>query len=260
MKRNYTAIHYIQNQLKGFNPKFIDCVTRCFNLIEQHQEPDGCLSNSIALYICAKEYGYNPVLCYGLCELDGIEFYHSWIEIDGIVIDLSIYGNVNYSPFAMWENNLEVPYIGTYQDSAVQYGKFKFDDDWSYSLIAQVEGWSFEKYMNGLPQNAMWKVVCKILDRTTTPNLVEHLKTHIKGRVIERIPQKTKEELELEKIPQMTKAELEQNLQLSAEIKRDCPEGQDVVCVTLPWLDEANDVIEVYIIRNKDGDIEFSFD
>ena len=247
MKRNYTAIHYIQNQLKGFNPKFIDCVTRCFNLIEQYQEPDGCLSNSILLFICAKEYGYDPVLCYGLCELDGIAFYHAWLEIDGIVIDLSIYGNVNYSPFSLWENNLDVPYIGTYQDSVVQYGKFKFDDDWSYSMIAQMEGWSFEKYMNGLPRNAMWKGVCKILDRTPTNNLVEHLKTHIKDQMIERGSR-------------MTNAELERNLQLSAEIKRDCPEGQDVVCVTLPWLDEANDVIEVYIIRDRDGGIRFSLD
>ena len=64
----------------------------------------------------------------------------------------------------------------------------------------------------------------------------------------------------IERDPQMTNAELERNLQLSAEIKRDCPEGQDVVCVTLPWLDEANDVIEVYIIRDRDGGIRFSLD
>ena len=90
MSRNYTAIHYIQEQLKGFNPKFVDCVVRCFNLIEQNQEPNGCLSNSIALFICAKEYGYEPLLCYGLCKFDGKEFYHAWIEIDNTVIDMAI--------------------------------------------------------------------------------------------------------------------------------------------------------------------------
>lgn len=35
MSRNYTAIHYIQEQLKGFDPKFVDCVVRCFNLIRK---------------------------------------------------------------------------------------------------------------------------------------------------------------------------------------------------------------------------------
>ena len=32
MSRNYTAIHYIQEQLKGFNPKFVDCVVRCHKI------------------------------------------------------------------------------------------------------------------------------------------------------------------------------------------------------------------------------------
>ncbi|CUQ07512.1 Uncharacterised protein [Anaerostipes hadrus] len=82
---------YIQNQLKKFDPRFTKCVVRCFDLIKQFQESDGCLSNSVALYICAKEYGYDPILCYGLCEFDGKEFYHAWLEINDIVIDVSIY-------------------------------------------------------------------------------------------------------------------------------------------------------------------------
>ena len=61
MRRNYTAIHYIQEQLKEFDPKFVDCVIRCFSLIEQNQEPDGCLSDSVALFICAKEYGIQVI-------------------------------------------------------------------------------------------------------------------------------------------------------------------------------------------------------
>ena len=186
MSRNYTAIHYIQEQLKGFDPKFVDCVVRCFSLIEQSQEPDGCLSDSIALFICAKEYGYQPSLCYGLCRLEGVKFYHAWIEIDGIIIDMAIYGNVNYSPFSVWEYKLDTPYIGSYQDSVVQYGKFRFDDDWPRSMIAQAEGWSFEKYMNGLPQNAMWILVCMFLGKMPTKLLIAHLKTLVKNEVIER--------------------------------------------------------------------------
>lgn len=59
-----------------------------------------------------------------------------------------------------------------------------------------------------------------------------------------------------------TREELEEKMKPIASKfnKNDCPNGQDIVHVLLPWLDEANDCIEVYIIRNKDGKIEFSFD
>lgn len=186
MSRNYSVIHYIQNQLKGFNPKFVDCVVRCFNTVDQIHEPDGCLSNSVALFICAKEYGYNPVLCYGLCELAGNKFYHVWLEINGIIIDISIYGNVNFNPYFIWNITLDKPYIGSYEDSIVRYGKFEFDEDWSDSMISKAEGWSFEKYMNRCPYDAMWKRVCKFLDKSFIPNVIKYLKILIENETIER--------------------------------------------------------------------------
>lgn len=48
MSRNYPAIHYIQNQMKEFAAGFVDCVVRCFNIMDKNQEPDDCLSNSVA--------------------------------------------------------------------------------------------------------------------------------------------------------------------------------------------------------------------
>lgn len=178
---------YIQNQLKNFDPRFTKCVVKCFDLIVQFQESDGCLSNSVALYICAKEYGYDPVLCYGLCEFDGKEFYHAWLEINDTVIDVSIYGNINFSPYSLWNTKLNTPYIGNYKDSFVKYGRSVFDEDWECSMISKIEGWSFEQYMDALPDNAMWQIACKFLNRTPTLNLIKHLRTHIKNKKIERI-------------------------------------------------------------------------
>lgn len=59
-----------------------------------------------------------------------------------------------------------------------------------------------------------------------------------------------------------TKQELEEQLQPIASkfSKDDCPKGQDIVHVVLPWLDDANDCIDVYIVRHEDGKIEMSFD
>lgn len=186
MSRNYTAIHYIQNQLKGFNPKFVNCIIRCFDSIEKSQEPDGCLSNSVALFVCAKEFGYDPVLCYGLCKFEGKSFYHAWLELNEIVIDMAIYGNVNFSPLSLWDRKLDTPYIGTYEESNIHYGKFEFDEDWKYSMISAVEGMAFEQYMDGSPQQSMWRITCGFLDKTPTANLVNHLRTHVKNNKFER--------------------------------------------------------------------------
>lgn len=174
MSRNYTAIHYIQDKLKDFNPKFVECVVRQFNMIDINKESDGCLSNSVVLYICAKEYGYNPKLCYGLCSYKNKDFYHAWLEINNIIIDLSFYGNVNFSLYSMW-TKVDVPYIGSYKNSDVHYGKFEFDDDWKSSLISAVEGWSFIKYMDGMPQNAMWKILCKCKEFDSLQNFTNKI-------------------------------------------------------------------------------------
>lgn len=182
--KNYAAIHYIQEQLRDFNPKFVNCVVRCFNYMDNNRIPDGCLSNTVVLYVCAKEYGYRPELCYGLCSLFGIQFYHAWLEMDGTVIDLAIYGNVNFSPFSLWDFVLDTPYIGSYVDSVVEYGKFVFDEDWKISQISKMEGMSLEQYVNNAPENCVWKQIFSTMDKTPTRNLKEHLTSFIRGKTI----------------------------------------------------------------------------
>lgn len=68
------------------------------------------------------------------------------------------------------------------------------------------------------------------------------------------------EETTKEKI--YTKEELESTLEPSVQKlpKKACPPGQDIVQVTLPWLDEANDCIEVYIVREENGKIRLEYD
>lgn len=178
MSRNYKAIHYIQEQLKDFNPDFINCVIRCFNYIEQNKEPDGCLSNSAILYICAKKYGYDPLICYGLCSIDGKEFYHAWLEINDTIIDLSIYGNINFSPYFIWDEKIETPFIGEYNNDKISYGKFIFDEDWTYAAISQIQGKTLIQYMDKPANNSMWRLVCNCMDKTFTTDLLEELRTY----------------------------------------------------------------------------------
>lgn len=66
----------------------------------------------------------------------------------------------------------------------------------------------------------------------------------------------------MDKRNNLTRKKLEEGLEPSVcRMDKDlCEEGQDVIVVTLPWLDDANDCIEVYIVRKENGEIEFSFD
>lgn len=190
--KNYVAISYIQEQLNKFNPEFVNCVIRSFEYIEETKAPDMCLSNSVALYICAKKYGYHPKLCYGLCEFDGYEFYHAWIEIDQTIIDIAIYGNVNYHFLfrVISGATLNVPYIGTYDNKYFRYKKFVFDDVWKYSELSQMEGLTFEKYIensgNSLIENYMWQLICCFLDVDLSEETIEKLKPYIKNEKIQR--------------------------------------------------------------------------
>lgn len=190
MYRNQTAVNYIRQQMKGFKPEFVKCVIRCFEFIDSTHQPNGCLGNSVALYICAKEFGYRPKLCYGLCRVEWVSFYHAWLEINGTIIDPSIYGNINFNPKVRQscQAMLNTPYIGTYKTSVINYGRFEFDESWKSAQISQAEGMSFEQYMDKDPNNGMWLVTCKFLNKLPVRKTIKHLRTLIKNVVI--LPEK----------------------------------------------------------------------
>lgn len=186
MARNYNAIHYMQNKLSGFDQHFVNAVVRAFNILNDTQSSNECMSMSACLYVIAKKYGYSPELCYGLCKYEGYDFYHAWIEINNTIIDLAIYGNINFSPYSLWDNKLDTPLIGSYEELPVHYGKYQFDEDWLTSNISIVTGKTLEQYMDGLPQNAMWKMVCKILDITPSKTIVNELRLYSKDMLFDK--------------------------------------------------------------------------
>lgn len=186
MGRNYEAIHYIREQLKGFDSKFVECAVRCFNFDNDSQSGDNCLVDTVSLYVCAKKFGYKPQLCYGLCKLGEREFYHAWLEINDTIIDVAIYGNVHHSPFfPEWKTKVKTPYIGKYKDSFLYYGKYEFDEHWKYCSISKAEGQSIIDYIKFAPGNGMWKLICNILDITPTKQAAEQLSSYIQDEYIQ---------------------------------------------------------------------------
>lgn len=183
MAKDYNAIHYIQNQAKKYNDdKLSDLLIRGFNLIYNSQEPDGCASNTVALYVCLKNMGYSPQICYGICTTEsGFEFYHMWLELDDKIIDLAIYGNAKFSVLSG-----ELAYIittpvvlETYDESKVHYGKFVFDDDWKHAAISVVENMTLKEYINSAPNNGMKKLICRYMDVSPTIENINKLLDNI---------------------------------------------------------------------------------
>ncbi|GFI28320.1 hypothetical protein IMSAGC012_03452 [Lachnospiraceae bacterium] len=184
MAKDYHAIHYIQNQAKKYHvdDKLSDLLIRGFNLIYNIKEADGCASNSVALYICLKNMGYNPQVCYGLCTAEnGFCFYHMWIELEGKVIDLAIYGNAKFSFLGKeLADVIETPIVlETYDETKINYGKFLFDDDWKYAGISAVENMTLKEYIINAPNNCMKKLICRYMDESPTTENINKLLDNI---------------------------------------------------------------------------------
>lgn len=158
--------------------KLADLLIRGFNLIYNNQEADGCAANTIALYVCLKNMGYNPQIYYGLCTAEkDFCFYHMWLELDGKIIDLAIYGNAKFS-FLSDElaDIITTPIVlETYDESKVHYGKFVLDDDWKYAGISAIENMSLKEYINNAPNNGMKKLICRYMDVSPTMENINKL-------------------------------------------------------------------------------------
>jgi hypothetical protein len=96
MIKDYVARKYIVERASEYGDAKLTCVlVKIFDMICDNQEDDGCLSDSVALLVVIRSLGYDVKLCYGLCTSPGgLDFYHAWLEMDGRILDMAIYGNV----------------------------------------------------------------------------------------------------------------------------------------------------------------------
>ena len=142
---------------------------------QQQEKFNGCFSTSVALHVILRSFGYDPKLCYGLCvSPSGKGMYHAWLELDGKVLDLAIYGNSHFSPY--WIDEPLGPVVfEDYSDTMMHYGNHEFDEDWNGSMISKaVEMGSIAKYITNAPHvnhpsgNGIWKMIFTILDETYT--------------------------------------------------------------------------------------------
>ncbi|WP_046058657.1 lasso peptide biosynthesis protein [Clostridium sp. IBUN13A] len=121
-----------------------------------------CHATSSVLFVALSELGYNPILCIGEVRYKEILFDHSWIELDGKIIDLAL-------SMALKDVDVSAPIVldkdlSTLQKYEGQYGVTDGNGlDFEANSIMKN---SFLDYMNGFPglKNGLWDVVNIILD------------------------------------------------------------------------------------------------
>lgn len=184
MGRDYEMVKYIRGRMPEYSDQFKNAVVKLFNRMVDYKEPDGCLSNSAMLLACARYCGYDAKLCYGLCSNGTHELYHAWLEIDGKVFDIAIYGNSHFSLYYL-DEPLERPVINCdYQEAPIKYGRFIFDNDWKEADLSRAEGLSLEKYFDNSEKHILWQYVCGLLDLSPTSLNGDKIRQVIKGITI----------------------------------------------------------------------------
>ncbi len=179
--RNYELIHMIQNA--GLGKDVESVVVRAFNKMFDAKEPDGCLSTSVSICLALEYLGYKPQLCVGKFWYGDHDFYHAWTELDGRIIDVSIYGNTAFSQY--WKDGIVNPQVNKdYLETDIKYEPFMFDDDFNDSMISLMMGKTFYYYCDHAPKrNAIWNMILNYLD-TSSLEVLDKVKTISMNHII----------------------------------------------------------------------------
>lgn len=163
-------------QNAGYKDDISDVLCNLDEYMKRKQWWGACHASCSALYVAISELGYSPKLCIGEMLGQGLYFDHSWIELDGKIIDIAIsmtlLGGAPVSEPIVFGKNV---YTG--QEPMIEYGVAGrgIEED---ALI--VNNYPFVEYMDNFPdeQNGLWGVVQELLGREVNiPFLREKYKT-----------------------------------------------------------------------------------
>ena len=164
MSKNYDLMHFVQNRIteNNISEEAGNFIKNQVSIIEKTKETSGYLSNTVALYVCLKSIGIDSKIRYGLSATEcGQTFYNVWLEIDGKIIDLSIYGLLKFGETEL-KSRIDTPIImGEYGKSVIQYSCYDFGDDYEkIPLYDVVERKTIYEYINSAPSDGMRNLIC----------------------------------------------------------------------------------------------------
>lgn len=77
-------------QNAGYKEDIVNVLCNLNEYMKRKQWWDACHASCSALYVALSELGYSPKLCIGEMLGQGLYFDHSWIELDGQILDIAI--------------------------------------------------------------------------------------------------------------------------------------------------------------------------
>ena len=180
-----TAIRYIRERLEPASKEFRTYVIRCFKHMDEYTEPQGNILYSCILYVCAKLIGYCPIIVFGKCHIsDRVAFYDVWLEIDGHIIDMGLYGNVNFGEVSGYGCRATSPFIGDYDDENIKYDRFIIGDDWKDHYLHAAENMTISEYFDNAPDDLAWHLLFDVLGWEHNRENVERILNLIGNDVI----------------------------------------------------------------------------
>ena len=150
----------------GYDKEVQTVICNLYSYIRDHNFWGSCHSISSVLYVALKELGLNPTLCIGVCYDKKASFFdHSWLLVDGKIIDLSI-----YMPLNQKINYVSGPIIFDIDMVTMKHYCFEYGVSYPYGFSFEtlfVLNTSFSKYMDDFPItcNGLWDILREIFPK-----------------------------------------------------------------------------------------------
>lgn len=113
---NYDCEQEVKNIIKG-----------AFGYIEKNNYQGGCHTISAIIHILLNEKGYNSVVRIGEVKIEDVLFDHSWVELNGKVIDIAIMNTL--------QDGIKIPPV--ILDISAATGK---EVDYQYGVSRHIDG------------------------------------------------------------------------------------------------------------------------
>ena len=166
----------------GYDDRIADALCNLYGYMQKKQWWGACHASSAVLYVAFSELGYNPKLCIGEVLGQNLYFDHSWIELDGEIIDLAIsmtlLDGASVSDPVLFGKN-----IRTGMKPDLQYG-FSGRGIENEALIAAKL--PFIEYMDAFPDEeyGLWSIVEEVLEKQVNINTLKNKYKNTKRLIV----------------------------------------------------------------------------
>lgn len=158
-----TAIRNIVKE-KGYAECVADVLCDLMRYMRDQQWWGACHATTAVMFVALSEMGFSPMACIGEVKANMVGYFdHSWIELDGKIIDLacsmSLYGGQPVNDPVIFDVD---SYTGEKYD--LDYGVYYKGLDGNAKHVMNTE---FCDYMDAFPacKNGLWDVVSIVLDK-----------------------------------------------------------------------------------------------